>query len=937
MAHSDDGTTTPELDALVLRALRGLREPVQCMDVYRVLRDDLYALVCKSVSSLCDRGDVMRTPQGYLAARHDGEVAASRPVSPDSSAPQPIGEQGVTAPTAPPQPADAVAASASEPPASSAQTEVAVAEAAEDPEPTDSGDQAVPEEPCSDTLLGQLVDVRGRMSTLFGQELCVPLRREQSVGMLDVSRRALEFMARRGILTVGALVANVDALAKDAPTDAAVQEITEALTRHAKPLPAWMDAAAINLAMLAGSRHFAFNHLGILVALSGAQTERLRKAFEFMHQADFPAPSASLAQSLTSSCSAQARQIVTDLLAGGDLAGLAATIAPLVQDDCFAVVYAPYADQKLKKHCSAPAIKKLISGDLMASLEVNDACLSLLAQRCAEVADASQQRRVAVDTRTFWIRAAQRLARSSQYLAYVPQTLVISPIPAGEQAAPAQVDTPVEEVQGPAPTQASADNSPELDYDALIGGDGVGGDDAPAESAAAGVAEEASPADASQLLPGEPVDPSNVFAARMTIPEWLETRPADEREGLKVQLENEYATDIAKALGCTVMEATSARNKARRLFQAQCCFREDDFTYLYKTYDVSLEMFEWLTGLGKLSYGYLRLLYDGGHKRLTYAAIDKRLSEQVRERIRLRVQTMGTSGLSGVSVSPAQREFFVAQFTGVRYVSLEVLKARYEDKFGAGSAKDVTDRLLESLGYKVSEPLVVPSATDVGDLMGSLLDEREHFSLAELGEAVTSHRLFKRAFEERLKRFAIVRTSDDWYVKSQSLERSCGVTVSMLSTYLLGAYSFARAGEPFTSRSLQHAGYKHQLDALRDEAGLEDVFFDGILYVGVLQGLLRSSKVCGVRVYLKGPGEDVTFESLVTFLVRKRGPQEVYDLRKTLGEEYGIEMREADLRSRVNNQTDLYLNESLDTVYLTREQSVQAARDIMSGKEETGA
>ena len=444
MAYSDGGATTPELDALVLRAIQGLREPVQCMDVYRVLRDDLYGLVCKSVSSLCDRGDVTRTPQGYLAAERDKKAAESGLALPDAPALQPIDEPEAPAPATPPQPTAVVAASVPEPQANPAYVEVAT-----NPEPADSGDQTVPEEPRHDTLLGQLVDIRNRMATLFGRELCVPLRREQSVGMLDVSQRALELMARLGISTIGALVANVDALAKEAPTSVVVHEITEALTRHAKPLPAWMDAASINLAMLAGSRHFAFNHFGILVALSAAQTERLRKAFEFTHQADFPAPSESLAQSLTSSCSAQARQIVTDLLAGGDLAGLAATIAPLVQDDCFAVVYAPYADQKLKKHCSAPAIKKLISGDLMASLEVTDACLSLLAQRCVEVADASQQERVAVDTRTFWIRAAQRLARSSQYLTYEPRALIVAPVPADEQPTPAQVETPVEKAQEP--------------------------------------------------------------------------------------------------------------------------------------------------------------------------------------------------------------------------------------------------------------------------------------------------------------------------------------------------------------------------------------------------------------------------------------------------------------------------------------------------------
>lgn len=1054
MTHLDDDICPPELDGLVLQTLQGLREPVQCMDVYRVLRDDLYGLVCSSVSALVARGDVVRTPWGYVAAGCDKGDAANRHVPPDDVEQPPAAKPTVSQPVAQPrQPAEPVpaadAASMSvaadkgehadeaghdipiepspeaEPevvgrlsaspaaPDPAPRVETARPEAPTGPDPSDSGGPAALATQHTGGLLEQLTSVHACVSALFGQKLTLPLRAQQSAGMLDVSRQALEFLAHCNIATVGELVTNLDMLDRDALADEAVlKELADTLARHAKPLPAWMDESAMGLAVLAGSECFAFNHFGVLVSFSNAQMQRLCEALKLACLYDAQGRDVSLASLslptrivmklrakdadalsrivtltrpqledmglssvdidricvalskrcahplrlgmdavavrdarlarqvgsrapgempvhiLTRSCSAQARQAVADLLEGGELARLAGSIAPLVEDDSFAVVYAPYVDARLQRRYSVPSIKKLISSDLMVGLEANDACLSQLAQQCAEAAGASSPGRVTVDTHAFWSRAAQRLARSSRYLTYEPRALVVSPVPLGEQASTVQTAASSEARA----TQVKEELS-ELDYDVLIGGQ------ANSESADLGAsAQKSATPDASGLLPGEPVDPANVFAARMTVPEWLATRPADEQANLSVQLENEYSTDISKRLHCTVMEAVSARNKARQLFRSQACFREDDFAYLYKTYDVSPEMFEWLTGLGELSYGYLRLLYDRGHKQITYTiVIDKRLSEQVRERAKLKLQATGTDRLSGASASPAQREFFAGQFTGVRYVSLDVLKARYEDRFGAGSAKDVTERLLDSLGYKVSEALVMPGATDVSELMGKLLDERDRFSLTELGEAVTANRQFKRDFEERLKRFAIVKTADDWYVTSQSLEQGCGVTVSMLSSYLIGAYSFASTGEPFTNRSLRHAGFQSKLDDLRDEAGLEDAFFDGILYAGVLQGLLRSSKIRGVRVYLKGAGEDVTFESLVTFLVRKRGPQEVYDLRKTLDEEYGIQMREPDLRSRVNNQTGLYFNESLDTVYLSREQSVQASRDIMSGKSETGA
>lgn len=144
--------------------------------------------------------------------------------------------------------------------------------------------------------------------------------------------------------------------------------------------------------------------------------------------------------------------------------------------------------------------------------------------------------------------------------------------------------------------------------------------------------------------------------------------------------------------------------------------------------------------------------------------------------------------------------------------------------------------------------------------------------------------------------------------------------------YAYAMYTRTEPEVPFTVASLRKQGFKHDLDAVFEEYGFDETFYEGLIMYAIPGNQIRRTRFSGVCMFCRKEG---TFSSAdaVEYVVKQKGPIEVEDLIDAFRNEYGVVITAADIQRAVKDR-GLFYNVDLDMVMPNKEANAEYLRKL---------
>ena len=275
-----------------------------------------------------------------------------------------------------------------------------------------------------------------------------------------------------------------------------------------------------------------------------------------------------------------------------------------------------------------------------------------------------------------------------------------------------------------------------------------------------------------------------------------------------------------------------------------------------------------------------------------------------------------------------EQQQFIKDMVTEDYVSLPYVTASFAAKFGTASGRLVNDRSLAPLGLEISRDLIVKEGVDLRQSFTNLLMSRDSFAFGSpgFGDEVINHPEFRNAITPLLRNFTFIECNHDSFVSLKRLSESTGIRRIDLGSYACSLFARTEPDVPFTVTSLRKQGFMHKLDAVVDECGFDNSFYDSIVLYGLAQEQIRRTRFSGVYMFCRKEG---TFSSAdaVEYVVRQKGPIEVGDLIDAFQDDYGVVITAADINRAVQDK-GLFYNEDLDMVMLSKRMNAEYLREL---------
>lgn len=271
-----------------------------------------------------------------------------------------------------------------------------------------------------------------------------------------------------------------------------------------------------------------------------------------------------------------------------------------------------------------------------------------------------------------------------------------------------------------------------------------------------------------------------------------------------------------------------------------------------------------------------------------------------------------------VDLSVEQQQFIKDMVTE-DYVSLPYVRASFIAKFGSTSGRLINDQTLAPLGLEVSRDLIVKNGVDLRKSFDNLLMSRDSFAYGApgFGDEVINHQDFRLAIAQLLRNFTFIECNHGSFISLKHLEESVGIRRTDLSSYAYAVSGRTESGVPFTVASLRKQGFEHKLDAVAEECGFDDAFFDSIVVYGLPQEQIRRTRFGGTYMFCRKEGS-FSIADAVEYVAKQRGPIEVGDLIDAFQDDYGVVVTAYDINRAVKDK-DLFYNEDLDMVMPNKE------------------
>lgn len=275
-----------------------------------------------------------------------------------------------------------------------------------------------------------------------------------------------------------------------------------------------------------------------------------------------------------------------------------------------------------------------------------------------------------------------------------------------------------------------------------------------------------------------------------------------------------------------------------------------------------------------------------------------------------------------------EQQQFIKDMVTEDYVSLPYVTASFAAKFGTASDRLVNDQSLAPLGLEISRDLIVKEGVDLRQSFTNLLMSRDSFAYGSpgFGDEVINHPEFRNAITPLLRNFTFIECNHDSFISLRRLSESTGIRRIDLGSYACSLFARTERDVPFTVTSLRKQGFMHKLDAVVDECGFDNSFYDSIVLYGLAHEQIRRTRFSGVYMFCRKEG---TFSSgdAVEYVVRQKGPIEVGDLIDAFLDDYGVVITAADINRAVQDK-GLFYNEDLDMVMLSKRMNAEYLREL---------
>ncbi|MGN8929025.1 hypothetical protein [Collinsella sp. HCP28S3_E12] len=276
----------------------------------------------------------------------------------------------------------------------------------------------------------------------------------------------------------------------------------------------------------------------------------------------------------------------------------------------------------------------------------------------------------------------------------------------------------------------------------------------------------------------------------------------------------------------------------------------------------------------------------------------------------------------------AEQQQFIKDMVPEDYVSLPYVRASFIAKFGSTSGRLINDQTLAPLGLEVSRDLIVKKGVDLRKSFEKLLMSRDSFAYGApgFGDEVINHHDFRLAIAQLLRNFTFIECNHGSFISLKHLEESVGIRRTDLSSYAYAVSGRTESGVPFTVASLRKQGFEHKLDAVAEECGFDEAFFDSIVVYGLPQEQIRRTRLGGTYMFCRKEGS-FSIADAVEYVAKQRGPIGVDDLIDVFQDDYGVVFNAYDIIRAVKDK-DLFYNEDLDMVMPNKEANAAYLREL---------
>ena len=276
----------------------------------------------------------------------------------------------------------------------------------------------------------------------------------------------------------------------------------------------------------------------------------------------------------------------------------------------------------------------------------------------------------------------------------------------------------------------------------------------------------------------------------------------------------------------------------------------------------------------------------------------------------------------------AEQQQFIKDMVPEDYVSLPYVRASFIAKFGSTSGRLINDQTLAPLGLEVSRDLIIKKGVDLRKSFEKLLMSRDSFAYGApgFGDEVINHQDFRLAIAQLLRNFTFIECNHGSFISLKHLEESVGIRRTDLSSYAYAVSGRTESGVPFTVASLRKQGFEHKLDAVAEECGFDEAFFDSIVVYGLPQEQIRRTRLGGTYMFCRKEGS-FSIADAVEYVAKQKGPIGVDDLIDVFQDDYGVVVTAYDINRAVKDK-DLFYNEDLDMVMPNKEANAAYLREL---------
>ena len=292
----------------------------------------------------------------------------------------------------------------------------------------------------------------------------------------------------------------------------------------------------------------------------------------------------------------------------------------------------------------------------------------------------------------------------------------------------------------------------------------------------------------------------------------------------------------------------------------------------------------------------------------------------------------GRYEMSFDSFTEGEANFMQETLHGRAYIPLEFVRHCFEGAFPGSTVHKLNDANLKTIGYEISENLIVRSGIDLRWEFERIIEQHSKFACGDEGfpREMMEHSLFRSEQAQRMRELEIVEYADNAFVSAEYLRSHYGVTVSDMRSFIDAVTSYVMDEAPFTMQGLLDEGFTHQIVVLKATGEFGTEILSSVFAQGCDRTRIHSTTYGGVSIFCKTPNAFAA-PNLVSKIIEREGEMDLEDLADCLKTEYGVEVSISALR-QVVERADLFVATALDEmVFLNREAYSRYVQDMLEG------